>query len=127
MSQRHIKKVAGTMLCGSVLLTTTALVWADGTAKENPKPAATLNLAGLAAVLQAASDRKQSGTEVTLKKDVYLHGRPTGEASKSGVLHAGTVVRKSKRQIVNASGSWRHVETRDGTDGWLSELDLDPD
>jgi len=92
-----------------------------------PKESSKLNLAGLAAVLQAASDRKQTGPEVTLKKDAYLHSRPTGPETRSNVLHAGTVLRKSKNQIVNANGSWRHVETREGMDGWVNEFDLDPD
>lgn len=121
-----IKKIAGTMLCATVLVTTTS-AWADNAETETPKPASNLNLARLATILQAASDRKQSGSEVTLKKDARLHGRPTGEVAEGSILPAGTVVRKSKRQIVNASGSWRHIETRDGNDGWLQELDFDPE
>lgn len=127
MSQWNIRNIAGALLCVSGLVAVSTSAHADGSPREAAKSNSTLNLAGLTAVLQAASDRKQSGAEVTLKKDVLLHDRPIGAASEGGILHAGTVVRKSKRQIVNSSGSWRHVETREGLDGWLSELDLDPD
>jgi hypothetical protein len=126
MLGRTIKKIAGTMLCATVLAATTT-AQADNTATENTNSAPTLNLARLATILQAASDRKQSGSEVTLKKDARLHGRPTGDVAEGSILPAGTVVRKSKRQVVNASGAWRHIETRDGNDGWLHELDFDPE
>jgi len=114
----------------AAMIAVSPLVWADdAVSPPNPTktpPANTINLARLAAVLQAATDRKQAGDEVILKKDAYIHGRPTGDATKGSVLPAGTVLRKSKRQIVNATGSWRHIETRDGINGWMYELDLDP-
>lgn len=127
MSQGYTRKFTGALLCAAILFVAPASVWADGSPKENPKEAQPLNLARLAAVLQAASERKQSGSEVILKKDIRLRGRPTGEALESSLLPAGTVVRKSKRQVVNASGSWRHIETRDGNDGWIHDFDIDPD
>lgn len=127
MSQGYAGKLTGALLCASVLFIAPASVRADSSTKESSKEAQPLNLARLAAVLQAASERKQSGAEVTLKKDIHLRGRPTGEALESSLLPAGTVVRKSKRQVVNASGSWRHIETRDGNDGWIHDFDLDPD
>lgn len=110
------------------IMAITPVAFADGANAPNPKSpsAGGINLAGLAAVLKAASDRKQLlGTEITLKKDAPLHGRPTGDAARSGILPAGTVLRQSKRQVVNATGTWRHVESRDGrVDGWVHELDL---
>ncbi len=128
MSQRFKRNALGMVILGAAMTASAPNAWADSVnaqAASKPAPNA-VNLAGLAAVLQAASDRKQSGTEVTLKKDAYLHGRPTGDAAQGSVLPAGTVVRQSKRQVVNANGAWRHVETRDGNDGWMYELDLDP-
>lgn len=128
MVQGHISKIAITVLCSSIFLSAPTSIWAQGSSRENSKDtSAPLNLAGLAAVLRAASERKQSGDEVTLKRDVQLRGRPTGENLQGEILRAGTVVRRSKRQVVNASGTWRHIETRGGMDGWLSELDLDPE
>lgn len=125
MSKGHIRKLAGTALCASVFYS--ASVFAEGGSKESGKEVAPLNLARLEAVLRAASERKQSGDEITLKKPVYLRGRPTGAAAEGSLLPAGTIVRKSKRQIVNASGIWHHIETREGNDGWIHDFELAPE
>lgn len=129
MVQGHIRNIATAGLCATILLFASLSVRAqEGASEKSSKDAAgQLNLAGLAAVLRAASERKQSGDEVTLKRDVQLRGRPTAEKMQGEILRAGTVVRKSKRQVVNASGTWRHIETRGGLDGWLSEFDFDPE
>jgi hypothetical protein len=127
MSRKHKETLASAVLFATVLVISSPSSWADGnrtqSAKSEPTP---INLAGLAAVLRAASERKQSGSEVTLKKDTYLRGRPTNDAGESNMLPAGTVVRQSKTHVVNAAGAWRHVETRGGIDGWLYEVDLEP-
>lgn len=126
MSHKLSKKSLQIALLTVGIMIVAPVAFADGSNESGTKsPAATINLAGLAAVLKAASDRKQTGTEITLKKDAFLHGRPTGDEAKSGVLPAGTILRQSKKQLVNATGTWRHVETRDGrVDGWVHELDL---
>lgn len=126
MSKRRIWKFAGTLLCTSFFFSTA--VMAEGSSvKESGKETAPLNLARLEAVLRAASERKQAGDEIILKKPVYLRGRPTGAAVEGSLLPAGTLVRKSKRQIVNAAGTWHHIETRDGSDGWIHDFELDPE
>lgn len=122
MSKGYSGKLAGTVLCASVFFS--APIWADSGSKEATP---SLNLARLEAVLRAASERKQAGDEITLKKPVYLRGRPTGQAAEGSLLPAGTLVRRSKRQIVNASGTWHRLETRDGIDGWVHDFDLDPE
>ena len=127
MSQKINKRSLHIALLTVGILAAVPVAFADGanTSSGAKSSASTINLAGLAAVLKAASDRKQSGTEITLKKDAFLHGRPTGDEAKSGVIPAGTILRQSKKQLVNATGTWRHVETRDGrVDGWVHELDL---
>ena len=126
MSRKY--KAAVLAALASVLVLPLPPAFAAGKASSPviKQPGDVIDMAALAAALQAARDRKQSGDEVTLKKDVHLRGRPTGEPATGSVLHAGTVVRRSQKPLVNGSGSWRHIETRDGVDGWLYEDDLDP-
>lgn len=128
MDRKHQNSGLQAALLAAAMIAFAPMVWADSVNAQAASNAndKTINLAGLSAVLRAASDRKQSGDEVTLKNDIYLQGRPTGDNNHNNVLHAGTVVRQSKNHVVNATGTWRHVETRDGNDGWVHELDLEP-
>lgn len=122
------------ILFAAVLLAVSGYVSAATGAAEPEKRVAAVargampadQMASLRAVLQAASARKRTGSNATLRNNVYLHGRPTGDGALAGLVPAGTVVRQSAMHVVNAAGTWRHVETMEGADGWLLEADLDP-
>lgn len=80
--------------------------------------------AALRAMLQAAAARKRAGTDVILRKDISLHGRPTADALNVEHLRAGTVVRRSDDKLTNAAGIWRHVNLADRDGGWVLDSEL---
>ncbi|TXH04040.1 MAG: hypothetical protein E6R07_08855 [Nevskiaceae bacterium] len=80
--------------------------------------------AALRAMLDAAAARKRAGTDVILRKDISLHGRPTADALNVEHLRAGTVVRRSDEKVTNAAGIWRHVNLADRDGGWVLDSEL---
>jgi hypothetical protein len=126
MSRAKQKRVIHKVFLTAGLMAASQWVLADETANATrARTGANPNdMAALSAVLSAASARKQLGIEVVLLNDAYLHDRPTGDVDTHNKLRAGTIVRQSKKPLTNATGTWRHVETSSGNDGWMHEADL---